>query len=168
MVPTLETQRLLLLPPDADCDVLYQRFYSDADASGAYGGPLSPGAAWARLNADLGSWYLSGFGVWVLRRKVEGDLVGVCGFWQGRGWPRELTWWLLPEARGIGLAQEASRAAIAHAYRGFGWDAVETYMNDDNRTARGLVERLGGVKSRRERFPDGLDRDIYRIPEGPV
>ncbi len=164
-IPTLETERLCLLPPHAGCDALYQRFYTDAEASRAYGGPLTPAAAWARLNADLGSWYLSGFGVWVVRRKIEGDFIGTCGFWQGKGWPRELTWWLLPEVRGAGLAREASLAVIAHAYRVFGWEAVETYMNDENHAARTLVERLGGVKLRRETFPDGLERDIYRVPE---
>ncbi|WP_283107063.1 hypothetical protein [Shewanella surugensis] len=38
-------------------------------------------------------------------------------------------------------------------------------MNDDNVAARKLVERLGGVKLKRERFPDDLERDIYRLPE---
>jgi [ribosomal protein S5]-alanine N-acetyltransferase len=161
---TLSTPRLSLIPPSALCGDLYERFYTDPVASSAYGGPLTADAAWARLKADLGSWHLSGFGVWVIQRKHEGDLVGTCGFWQGKGWPRELTWWLLPDARGAGLAQEASCAVIAHAFEVLGWDTVETYMNDANIAARSLAERLGGIKIRRERFPDGVERDIYRIP----
>ena len=164
-IPTLTTARLELIPPDASCEAHYARFYTDAEASADYGGPISSGAAWARLAADLGSWHLQGFGVWSLRRREQGDLVGVCGFWQGKGWPRELTWWLLPEARGAGLAQEASLAAVAHAYRVFGWPTVETYMNDQNVRARALVLRLGGRVLRRQGFPDGLERDVYLIPE---
>ncbi|HET6804727.1 MAG TPA: GNAT family N-acetyltransferase [Frateuria sp.] len=163
-IPTLTTERLLLLPPDASCDAAYQRFYTDAEASRAYGGPLTPGAAWARLASDLGSWHLQGFGVWALRLREEGQIIGACGFWQGRGWPRELTWWLLPEARGRGLAYEASRAAVRHAYDAFGWPTVETYMHDANGPARALAGRLGGQPCGRRSFPDGLERDVYLIP----
>ncbi|HSW04963.1 GNAT family N-acetyltransferase [Aquabacterium sp.] len=163
-IPTLSSKRLLLLPPSAACEALYDRFYTDADASIAYGGPLTPGGAWSRLASDLGTWFLQGFGVWVIQRREQGDLVGTCGFWQGKGWPRELTWWLLPEARGAGLAQEASLAAVAHAYGAFGWPSVDTYMNDANLPARALVQRLGGVRTGRQAFPDGLERDVFHIP----
>jgi [ribosomal protein S5]-alanine N-acetyltransferase len=129
-----------------------------------YGGPITAGAAWARLSADLGSWYLQGFGVWAVRLKSDGQYVGTCGYWQGKGWPRELTWWLLPSFRGHGLAKEASSAAIRHAYEGFGWHVVETYMNDENVPARALVLSLGGLKIRRQAFPDGLERDVFAIP----
>lgn len=133
----------------------------------SYGGPISAGAAWARLSADLGSWYLQGFGVWAVERKLQKDIVGTCGFWQGKGWPRELTWWLLPEARGHGLAKEASVAAVAHAYTAFRWAEVQTYMKDENAAARALVLALGGVKIARQSFPDGLERDLFHIPMRP-
>jgi RimJ/RimL family protein N-acetyltransferase len=70
----------------------------------------------------------------------------------------------LPGARGSGIATEASRAAIHHAYTAFGWREVQTYMNDTNDAARALVQRLQGVKIGRQQFPDGLERDLYRIP----
>lgn len=169
-IPTLETRRLRLEPPSAACAALYEAFYTDAEASRTYGGPLTPGAAWARLASDLGSWQLQGFGVWALCRRDAGEhgggpeRVGACGFWQGRGWPRELTWWLLPSARGQGLAYEASIAAARHAYEVFGWSTVETYMDDANAPARALVAQLGGVRVDRRAFPDGRERDVFRIP----
>ena len=129
-----------------------------------YGGPLTVRQAWARLASDLGTWYLQGFGVWLIRRKEDGSYIGTCGFWQGKGWPRELTWWLLPSARGLGLAKEASRAAIGHGYEGFGWDAVQTYMKDENEPARMLVLSLGGTEIERRTFPDGLERSVYLLP----
>ncbi len=55
LIPTLRSARLDLMAPDASCDAAYQRFYTDAEASAAYGGPLSPGAAWARLAHDVGT-----------------------------------------------------------------------------------------------------------------
>jgi [ribosomal protein S5]-alanine N-acetyltransferase len=163
-IPTLHTERLVLRPLRADCESLYETFYTDADASKHYGGPLTRAAAFARLAADLGTWHLKGFGVWAIERRDHHDLIGVCGFWQGKDWPRELTWWLLPAARGAGYAQEASHAAIAHAYGIFGWPIVETYMKDENEAARKLVLRLGGICTRRQSFPDGLERDVFRLP----
>lgn len=162
--PLLETPRLRLRPLDGGCAAMYLRFYGDAEASACYGGPLSEKAAWTRLAADIGVWQLQGFGVWAIERREDAALLGVCGFWQAPGWPRELTWWLLPEARGTGFAQEASRAVLHCAYADWGWHAIETYMPDENHAARRLVERLGGRKTRRQRFPDGMERDTFLLP----
>lgn len=109
-----------------------------------------------------------GFGVWAIQIKSDKSIVGTCGFWKGLDWPRELTWWVTPEARGKGIATEASEAVIRHAYSEFKWDIIETYMNDENIAARSLVEKLGGIKSRREMFPDGVNRDIYEFPRSLV
>lgn len=168
LAPTIETQRLRLTAPAVDCEQAYEQFYTDAEASAAYGGPLTSAAAWTRLASDIGSWQLQGFGVWALHHKASAQVVGVCGFWQGRGWPRELTWWLLPAARGQGLALEASRAVVAHAYRSFGLSEVQTYINDSNVAARALVSRLGGEHCGRRGFPDGLQRNVYLIPPPPA
>lgn len=165
MIPSIETEHLRLISPSVDCFEVYNDFYSDAQASEMYGGPLSEEQVWARLKADLGSWYLLGFGVWVVQQKSDNRFIGNCGFWQGKGWPRELTWWVLPEYRGKGVATEVSKAAIKFAYRDFKWSVVETYMNDENVAARSLVEKLGGKKVRRERFNDGLSRNIYQLPD---
>ena len=164
MIPILETPRLRLVAPSAACAAAYELFYTDAAASRMYGGPISAGAAWARLAADLGSWYVQGFGVWAVARPEDGAYIGTCGFWQGKGWPRELTWWLLPQYRGQGFAKEASRAAVQHAYEVFGWPTVETYMSDQNTEARGLVLGLGGQQVRRQSFPDGEERSVFAIP----
>lgn len=164
-IPAIETERLHLRPPSRRFLGHYDDFYGDADASSEYGGPLSPADAYRRLAYDVGVWHLRGYGVWLLERKSDGAVVGGCGFWQGRDWPRELTWWLLPRARGTGLAIEASRAAIAHAYNQFGWQVVQTYMDDNNAPARKLALRLGGTITARQLFPDGKERNIYDLPK---
>ena len=168
MIPVIETERFKLLPPTKQCFTLYQAFYADAEASSLYGGPLSDEQIWARLKADVGSWHLLGFGVWVIQDKQNDRLMGTCGFWQGKDWPRELTWWVLPEARGAGVATETSNAAIDYALTHLNWQSVETYMNDENIAARKLVEKLGGVKISRDKFPDGLSRDIYCLTRATV
>ncbi len=163
-IPLLETPRLFLEPPSEAGWSAYEAFYTDARASRMYGGPMTIRQAWARLASDLGSWHLQGFGVWLIRRKAERDCVGTCGYWQGKGWPRELTWWLLPIARGMGIAKEASLAVIRHGYEHHGWESVQTYMKDENEAARALVVSLGGTRVERLAFPDGIERDVYRLP----
>jgi [ribosomal protein S5]-alanine N-acetyltransferase len=163
-VPTLSTARLHLLPLGKHCEDMYQRFYTDAVASRTYGGPLNPAAARTRLASDIGTWMLQDFGVWAVQESDSARLVGVCGFWQGWEWPKELTWWLLPEARGKGYAREASNAVIALAYEEWKWPDVQTYMQDENLEARALVLRLGGFKITRQLFPDGIERDVFRLP----
>lgn len=162
--PELVTDRLRLVAPSIDHLDHYIDFFTDADASATYGGPLTDGQALARLAHDLGVWHLRGFGVWIITSNETGDVLGGCGFWQGLGWPHELTWWLLPGARGAGLAREASETAIRYAYEELGWPTVQTYMADDNEPARALAERLGGRASGRHRFPDDAERTIYLLP----
>ncbi|GAA5445353.1 hypothetical protein Misp06_03555 [Microbulbifer sp. NBRC 101763] len=165
MIPIIETERLRLVPPSEECFEVYEEFYTDKEASKMYGGPIKKEQVWSRLKADLGSWHLLGFGVWAIQLKSDNSYIGTCGFWQGKDWPRELTWWVTPEGRGKGIATEASNAALLHAYNEFKWNIVETYMDDENIAARALVERLGGKKTRRVQFNDGLSRDIYALPK---
>ncbi len=91
--------------------------------------------------------------------------MGGCGLWWPEAYPRsELTWWIVPAARRLGYALEASRAAIRFGYERLGWSLVETHMNDENHAARLLVEKLGGTVLLRERFPDGAERNVYALP----
>ncbi|MFD1795665.1 GNAT family N-acetyltransferase [Paracoccus aurantiacus] len=163
MTADLTTARLTLRMPDARDHASYSAFFADAEASRFYGGPLLPYQAWERLAADIGHFMLKGFGRFVIEK--DGQVIGGCGILDVDGWPgHELTWWLLPAARGQGIAQEASRAVLAWAGTELGWPRVETHFRDENTAARRLTESLGGTKQRRETFPDGIDRDIYAMP----
>lgn len=165
--PVLTTKRLVLRMPEAGDHAAYARFFADAETSHFYGGPLMPHQAWDRLAADIGHFVLRGHGRFVAT--LDGQVVGGCGILDVEGWPgHELTWWLLPEARGKGLAQEASRAVLDWAGQTLGRDMVETHFRDENLAARRLTEGLGGVRLRRDSFPDGIDRDVYGIPTAQV
>lgn len=151
--------------PEAVDAGLYTEFFADAEGSGNYGGPLRPDQAWRMLAQDIGHWHLKGFGKWILVLRATGQTIGGCGLVHPEGWPsHELTWWLLHSARGKGYATEASRAAIAYGYETLGWEVVETHMRDHNVPARSIAKRLGGEIDRRETFPDGVTRDIFRLP----
>jgi [ribosomal protein S5]-alanine N-acetyltransferase len=165
MIPVVETERLILRGPVADDFPVYRDFFADPIASAAYGGPLDEERAWRVLATDIGHWVLRGYGRWAAIEKSSGDMVGGCGLWWPMGYPRsELTWWIIPEFRRNGYAFEASQAAVRFGYQSLGWSLVETHMNDENEAARRLAEKLGGEFIARERFPDGLERNIYALP----
>ena len=164
-IPTLTTEWLVLRASCADDFDGYAQFYADAEASGAYGGPLSAGEAWRKLLSDLGHWQVRGYGMWTVCWRETGQMAGGCGLVWPYDWPcPELTWWVLPDARRKGVAMEASRAAIQFGYDQLGWDEVCTYMNDDNIPAQTLAEKLGGRIKARVECPDGLSRNIYVLP----
>lgn len=165
MIDTLTTERCTLRGPVESDFAACRDFFADPVASAHYGGPLREDRAWRFFALNFAHWQLRGYGLWTIERKTDGAVLGACGFWWPQGWPRrELTWWLLPESRGTGIATEVSKAAIAHGYDVYDWDLVETHMDDDNDAARRLVERLGADIIARETFPDGLTRNIFRLP----
>jgi len=165
-IPRIETDRLILRGPEESDFSVYRAFYDDEHASAAYGGPLSPLAAWKKLAADIGHWQLRGYGMWSLQEKSSGHMIGGCGLVWPEGWPRsELTWWIIPQARRQGYAFEASRAVIRFAMEKLYWPVVETHMDDDNLAARELVKKLGGTKFMRTGFPDGKERDVFKFPD---
>lgn len=165
MIPTLATERLILRAPEASDFPVYRKFFADAEASLMYGGPLDAGKAWRVLATDLGHWQLRGYGRWSVVEAASGKMIGGCGLWWPEAYPRsELTWWIVPNARRHGYALEASRAAIDYAYDQLNWKLVETHMNDENIAARCLAEKLGGTILCREKFPDGLERNIFILP----
>lgn len=159
----LTTDRLTLrLPTGADFD-LYRRFFDETTGDGYfYGGPLRPDQASVRLAADIGHWQMKGFGKFVIEQRDSGGTVGGCGIVHWDGWPsHELTWWLMGDQRGKGFATEAANAVLHFAFDTLGWAQVETHIRDTNTAAARLVQRLGGVKLRRDAFPDGNSRDVY-------
>jgi [ribosomal protein S5]-alanine N-acetyltransferase len=166
VIPVIETERLLLRGPEAADFPVYKGFFDDAEASQYYGGPLDAATAWRVLATDIGHWALRGYGRWSVIEKASGKMIGGCGLWWPEDYPRsELTWWIIATARRHGYAFEASQAAVRFGYHTLGWPLVETHMNDANEPARRLVEKLGGKIIARERFPDGLERNVYALPD---
>lgn len=165
--PTLTTERLTLRAPTPQDIDAYRAFYDVSDVKvGGYRGGRSDDEVKAILDRDTAHWAVNGFGMFLLHRTEDGAFMGGTGLSHPDDWPsHELTWWLMPEARGTGFATEASRAVIDWAYSMLGWSQVETHMRDENAAAHALAKRLGGSVDRRETFPDGVTRDVYVLPE---
>ena len=165
MPPVLDTSRLTLRAP-APADLpAYRAFYAASDVTeGHYRGGRSDAEVAAIHAADMTHWQDKGFGIWLIRTHEDDTVLGGAGLAQETGWPSELTWWLMPAARGRGYATEASRAIIAFAHDVLGWPRVQTFMRDWNIASHDLARRLGGIKVAREVLPDGVTRDIYDLP----
>ena len=163
--PSFQTERLTLRAPDLSDLGAYRAFYAASDMTeGSYRGGRTDEEVEAIHTRDIALWQTKHFGIWLLRRKDEIDVLGGAGFAQDEGWPCELTWWLMPDARQKGYASEACGPIIDYAYDTLGWDTVQTFMRDQNAPSHRLAQRLGGKVVDRQVFPDGITRDIYALP----
>jgi len=161
---TLDAEGLTLRVPTAQDLPHYAAFYAVSDVEvGGYRGNRTDAEVQTILNRDIAHWEAKGIGIFLV---FEGTtFMGGTGLAHPDDWPcHELTWWLMPQTRGKGVATRASRAVITWAYDTLGWDRVETHMRDENTPARRLAERLGGEIDRRQTFPDGVTRDVFLLP----
>lgn len=78
-------------------------------------------------------------------------------------WKRpEITYWLVPDARGEGYGREAVSLLVDHAFRTYDAPAVGAGVFDGNDASRCLLESLGFEREGRQRaymFVDGEHRD---------
>ena len=122
MSDLLHTERLILRRPDGrDWPAARDFFMSDRAAH--VGGPYALGAAWRQFAAEVGHWDILGHGMWaVTRRGAEDRALGLVGPWCPADWPETEIGWVIfgAETEGTGIATEAARAAIAHAWEVLG------------------------------------------------
>lgn len=146
-VPTLTTDRLVLEPldPERHAADLYG-FWSDP----RYGThqmqvpPASPAEAAAKVAWVHGT--PPGLGGWLTRRRDTGEPAGRVSL---RPWvhdpagPPEMGWHLAPRYWGQGLATEAARAVLGHAWGAVGLAQVIALVLLDNTPSRAVALRLG-------------------------
>lgn len=85
-----------------------------------------------------------GFGMYAIRRKDSGALIGNCGLVRREGLDGpDLGYALLPDHAGHGFAHEAARAVIADARTRLGITCLRAIVNPDNGASIGLLQKLG-------------------------
>lgn len=146
MTDMLHTRRLVLRRPNAG-DWPAARDFLMSDRATGIGGPLDLGRAWRSFAAEIGHWEILGHGMWAVTRHGEDRALGLIGPWCPADWPETEIGWMIfdPEIEGTGIAAEAARAAIGHAWSALGWDTVVSYVAPDNTRSIRLAERLGAV-----------------------
>ncbi len=166
MIPTLETERLILRGL-TEADIGAEERYWTSDRSHFTGGPKAPHEVWRIVATMIGHWSLRGYGFWAVEEKATGLYCGRVGAWHPGEWPEaEIGWTLMPEAEGRGIAHEAALAARAHCYGPLGWTTAISTIDSGNTRSKALAARLGAKYERMHAFPQGFELEIWRHP-GP-
>lgn len=126
-------------------------------------GALDPARAGALFEQVMAHWDEHGFGLYAVAEGRDGRFAGECGLrWLVDGSEVELSYGLLPEFRGRGLATEAARAVLDTGRDGLGLSAVVALSRGDNRASHQVLEKLGmSLLWRREDTAHGLVK--YRL-----
>ena len=162
----INTARLTLRQPvPADWDAF--RDFMLSDRSSGVGGPHTLGAAWRKFACEFGHWDIYGFGMWSVTRKGSDACIGMIGPWCPPDWPENEIGWMIfdPTVEGTGIAGEAARAAIDHAFAS-GWDTAVSYIAPDNARSIALAEKLGATRDDAAPKPDAYPGTlVYRHPK---
>ena len=162
VIPTLETERLILREWRADDFEPFAAIYADEAQARFIGGVETRDNAWRRMAAIIGHWRLRGYGLWVVAPKETGAFVSWTGCWNPEGFPEpEIGYCIAPSHQRQGYAREAARAALVHAYDGFGWTKAASLIVLDNLPSIRLAECLGARLEREVDFR-GARWGVYR------
>lgn len=149
--PTLETERLVLLPPTAtDRDESAALWTEEAVTRYLGGRPFTREESWSRFLRYAGLWSLLGYGYWVVRDRASRRYVGEVGF---ADFERELVpsiagrpeagWVLASWAQGRGLATEAVRAIHAWGDVHLPTRATVCLIDPENLASLQVAAKLG-------------------------
>jgi len=155
-------------PPDCVIDRLVatdverlRRLYTDPICRQYLGGPVSETEAQRRVDQLLAA--DASAGVWAIRLSPSGDAVGLLtltGHHDGQD--TELSYQLLPEYWGRGIATHAVRLAIRYAFETLGLTRLVSETQSANTASIRLLDRVGMTLDRRVmRF--GAEQSIYAI-----
>lgn len=147
LLPEIATQRLRLTPfREEDIDALHRHWIDPDVRRWLWDDVVIPRERAAEtVRGAIASAAARGAGMWSLfLREGDGELIGFCGF---RELPDsddiELLYGLYPAHWGLGLATEASRAALDFAFRELRVPRVYAGADPPNAESFKVMERLG-------------------------
>ena len=150
----LETERLILRPPQAVDLQPYLEFSADEAVMSHLGGVQPPSVAWRSFCALSGAWQLFGVSMFSVIEKSTGQWVGRLGPWQPLDWPgTEVGWSIRRQSWGLGYAPEAATAAINWAFASLGWEEVIHTIAPDNVNSKTVAAKLGSTLMRIDELP---------------
>jgi RimJ/RimL family protein N-acetyltransferase len=160
VVPTLHTERLLLRAFRAEDIDAYAALSADPEVMRYLGdgSALSREDAWRHMALLVGHWQLRGFGSWAVEERATGAFVGRVGLHFPEGWPeREIGWTIARPYWGKGLAFEAAKVALEHAFISLDWPRIVSLIDPANAASIRLALRLG------ERLEREMEMQGHRV-----
>jgi len=164
--PPPSTDRIVFRRWREDDLDLADALWGDPDVMRWIGGPLDRAGVAARLAHEVACERDLGVQYWPILRVEDGQHVGCCGLTpkDPAAGVLELGFHLRPEHQGRGLATEAARAAIAHAFGPVAAAALFAGHHPENAASARLLAKLGFRFTHRERYPrTGLLHPSYRL-----
>jgi ribosomal-protein-alanine N-acetyltransferase len=110
-------------------------------------------------------WRAHGFGLWLLRDRMSGAVVGRGGLKHTNATgvdEVELAWAIVPERWREGLATELALACVELAFERLQLDSVIAYTRPDNIASRRVMEKAGLCYEREFTDPHAIDAVLYR------
>jgi RimJ/RimL family protein N-acetyltransferase len=160
MIPTLHTERLTLRPYARDDFDAYAAFFASEHAV-HMGGPIDVDQAWTFFTNDIATWALYGFGT--LAVEIDGTFAGGVGLVHPPHFPEpECGWFILEGFTGKGIAQEAGRAMLDHAFATTALESIVSYISEGNAASIRVAEALGGVHDPDAKAPEETGTLVYR------
>jgi len=151
MIPTLETDRLILRPHRREDFDSCAALWANLDVVRYIGGkPFTREEVWARLLRYAGHWQWLGFGFWALEERATGTFAGELGFAEFMrdldppivGTP-EVGWVLAPHAHGKGYATEALRTVLAWGDAHFNGGRTVCLIDPENAASIRVAQKCG-------------------------
>lgn len=168
MTVTLQTERLVMRPPTpADWQGFHDFMMSDR--STMFGSHGNLGNAWRAFAGELGHWQIFGHGMWSVTQRGNDTALGFVGPWTPPDWPETEIGWMIfdASAEGTGIAAEAARAAITHAWEVLGWQTMVSYIAPGNDRSIRLAQKLGATHDTEATGPTPSTL-VYRHKRPPV
>lgn len=96
------------------------------------------------MDRVMASYEEHGFGMAAVRRKDNGETIGMCGLVKRDTLQYvDIGYAFLPEVRGKGYALEAALATVEMAREDFGLKRLAAIIHPNNKPSRALAERIG-------------------------
>lgn len=165
MIPTLETDRLVLRSWAESDFAPLSAFYADDPASVFVGGPRRGADVVMWFMARLGQWAMRGYGSFVIAEKSGADFIGWCGVNHYIGMPEpNIQWALTAPCRGKGYMTEAGRAALDFVFEASGRTSLMTTIHPTNIASQHTARRLNGAPTGEREVDDGETVDVWQFP----
>jgi len=160
----LTSRRLAFRTWTLQDDPLALSLWGNPAVTALIGGPFTFEQIHGRLLREIACAASAGVQYWPLFELATDGFVGCCGLRPYRLPERvfELGFHIKPEFSGRGLATEAARTVILHAFNTVGARALFAGHHPDNAASRHILTRLGFRFTHHEHYPPtGLEHPSY-------